>query len=40
MPDNQTTVSCDAKIRVYDTTGSEPVLVKVLDGVIASSETE
>ena len=36
----QTTVGCDAKIRVYDTSEPTPVLVKIMENVVPASETE
>jgi len=36
----QTTASCDGKLRIYDTSGSTPVLLKIMEGVIGSSESE
>ncbi|WRT64744.1 uncharacterized protein IL334_001678 [Kwoniella shivajii] len=35
-----TTASCDGKIKVYDTTGSAPICLKIMEGVIGSSESE
>ncbi|ORX33917.1 hypothetical protein BD324DRAFT_584077 [Kockovaella imperatae] len=35
-----TTASCDGKIRIYDVSGSENVLLRILEGVIAPSESD
>ncbi|KAK8847432.1 hypothetical protein IAR55_005290 [Kwoniella newhampshirensis] len=35
-----TTASCDGKLKVYDTSGSTPVCLKIMEGVIASSESD
>ncbi|WWD07638.1 hypothetical protein V865_005739 [Kwoniella europaea PYCC6329] len=35
-----TTASCDGKLKVYDTTGSAPLCLKIMEGVIGSSESE
>lgn len=34
------TAGCDGKIKIYDTSGSTPVCVKIMEGVIAPSEAE
>lgn len=36
----QTTAGCDGKLRIYDVSKATPVLLKMMDGVIASSEPE
>ncbi|KAK4685805.1 chromosome transmission fidelity protein 4, partial [Tremellales sp. Uapishka_1] len=35
-----TTVSCDGKLKIYDTTASTPLCLKIMDGVVASSESD
>ncbi|WWC59498.1 uncharacterized protein I303_102054 [Kwoniella dejecticola CBS 10117] len=35
-----TTASCDGKLKVYDTTSSTPICLKIMEGVIGSSEAE
>ncbi|WWC86877.1 uncharacterized protein L201_001756 [Kwoniella dendrophila CBS 6074] len=35
-----TTASCDGKLKVYDTTGSAPICLKIMEGVIGTSESE
>ncbi|ORY30355.1 hypothetical protein BCR39DRAFT_529347 [Naematelia encephala] len=35
-----TTACCDGKLRIYDMSGSEPVLLKIMEGVIGSSEPD
>ena len=34
------TASCDGKLRIYDMSPTTPVLLKIMDGVIAPSEPE
>jgi chromosome transmission fidelity protein 4 len=34
------TASCDGKLRIYDTSGTTPALLKIMEGVIAPSESE
>ena len=34
------TASCDGKLRIYDTEGTTPLLLKIMEGVISSSESE
>jgi hypothetical protein len=36
----QTTVGCDGKIKVYDMSDSTPLLLKIIEGVVATSEAE
>lgn len=34
------TAGCDGKLKVYDTLGSEPLNIKIMDGMIPPSESE
>lgn len=34
------TAGCDGRLKIYDTSGSTPVNVKIMDGVIGPSEAE
>jgi len=36
----KTTVGCDGKIKIYDMSDSTPLLLKIIEGVVASSESE
>nr|XP_019008454.1 chromosome transmission fidelity protein 4 [Kwoniella pini CBS 10737]OCF47235.1 chromosome transmission fidelity protein 4 [Kwoniella pini CBS 10737] len=36
----QITASCDGKLKVYDTTSDTPICLKIMEGVIGSSESE
>jgi hypothetical protein len=38
--DEKTTVGCDGKIKIYDMSDSTPLLLKIIEGVVASSESE
>lgn len=40
LADEQTTVACDGKIKIYDMSDSTPLLLKIIEGVVASSEPE
>jgi len=40
VADEQTTVGCDGKIKVYDMSESTPLLLKIIEAVVASSESE
>jgi hypothetical protein len=33
-------VACDGKIKIYDMSDSTPLLLKIIEGVVASSEPE
>ncbi|WVR04655.1 hypothetical protein IAU60_001666 [Kwoniella sp. DSM 27419] len=35
-----TTASCDGKLKVYDTLASTPICLKIMEGIIASSESD
>nr|XP_031860604.1 uncharacterized protein CI109_003935 [Kwoniella shandongensis]KAA5527676.1 hypothetical protein CI109_003935 [Kwoniella shandongensis] len=35
-----TTASCDGKLKVYDTAGSTPICLKIMEGIISSSESD
>ncbi|WVQ98084.1 hypothetical protein IAU59_005206 [Kwoniella sp. CBS 9459] len=35
-----TTASCDGKLKIYDTSGSTPICLKIMEGIIASSESD
>lgn len=37
---SQTTASCDGKLKIYDMSGSEPLHLKTMEGIIGSSESE
>jgi chromosome transmission fidelity protein 4 len=36
----QVTAGCDGKVKIYDMTGTAPLHLKIMDGIISPSESE